>query len=69
MIGLHMVLWTGEVAANNMGYRVIGTGASGTLQLPKMFAATSPTVMSVRVYGINANGKVYFTDRIYRAVP
>jgi hypothetical protein len=64
-----MYLWTGEVAANNQGYRVIGTDASGTLQLPKMFAATSTAVISVRVYGINANGKVYFTDRIYRGVP
>jgi hypothetical protein len=62
-------LWTGEVAANNQGYRVIGTGDSGTLRLPRMFAETSPSVISVRVYGMNANGKVYFTDRVYRGVP
>jgi len=64
-----MYLWTGEVAANNQGYRVIGTGASGTLQLPKIFSGASPTVINVRVYGMNANGKVYFTDRIYHGVP
>jgi hypothetical protein len=64
-----MYLWTGEVAANSQGYRVIGTGASGTMQLPKIFASPSTGVASVRVYGLNANGKLYFTDRIYRVVP
>jgi hypothetical protein len=64
-----MYLWTGEVAANNQGYRIIGAGSSGTMQLPRMFASTAPSVISVRVYGLNANGKLYFTDRIYRGVP
>jgi hypothetical protein len=64
-----MFLWTGEAAANNQGYRVIGTGASGTMQLPKMFAAASAGVINVRVYALNANGKLYFADRIYRGVP
>jgi hypothetical protein len=64
-----MYLWTGEIPANNQGFRVIGTGAAGTVQLPKMFAAGSQAVISVRVHGMNANGKVYLLDRIYRAVP
>jgi hypothetical protein len=64
-----MYLWTGEVAANNQGYRIIGTGAAGTMQLPKIFAAPSPAIISVRLYGLNANGKLYFTDRIYRGLP
>jgi hypothetical protein len=64
-----MFLWTGEVAANNQGYRVIGTGAKGTMALAKMFGSGSTNVLSVRVYGMNANGKVYSQDRIYRVVP
>jgi hypothetical protein len=64
-----MYLWTGEVAANNHGYRVIGTGASGTMRLPPIFSSPAPAVISVRVYGLNANGKLYFADRIYRGVP
>jgi hypothetical protein len=63
-------LWTGEVAANNQGFRVIGTGATGTMRLPKMFSpSASPSVISVRLYGLNANGKLYFVDHIYRGVP
>jgi hypothetical protein len=64
-----MYLWTGEVAANNQGYRVIGTGARGAFTLPKMFAASVPSVISVRLYGMNANGKVYSLDQVYRGVP
>jgi hypothetical protein len=61
-----MYLWTGEVAANGQGFRVVGTGAGGMMRLPKMFAGH---VMSVRLYGLNANGKLYSLDRIYRVVP
>jgi hypothetical protein len=64
-----MFLWTGEVAANNQGYRVIGTGATGTMQLPRIFGSGSTNVLSVRLYGMNANGKVYSQDRIYRVTP
>jgi len=29
-----MFLWTGEVASDGQGYRVLGTGAKGTLAMP-----------------------------------
>jgi hypothetical protein len=54
-----MYLWTGEVTASGQGFRVIGTGAKGTLRIPPDIAAAAPADMTVRVYGMNANGKVY----------
>ncbi|MEJ7608443.1 MAG: DUF4038 domain-containing protein [Bryobacteraceae bacterium] len=55
-----MYLWTGEIAANGLGFRILGTGSEGVLQ------TSLSGVMNVRVYGMNANGKVYATDRIFR---
>jgi hypothetical protein len=54
-----MYLWEGEVTASGQGFRVIGTGAKGTLHIPPEIAAAVPADMTVRVYGMNANGKVY----------
>ncbi|HYP13600.1 MAG TPA: DUF4038 domain-containing protein, partial [Bryobacteraceae bacterium] len=61
-----MYLWTGEVATVNSGARVLGTGPSGTLKVPREFA---PGVMNMRVYGMNALGKVYAVDRILQVLP
>jgi hypothetical protein len=54
-----MYLWEGEVAASGQGFRVIGTGAGGTLRIPPAIAKTYPADITVRLYGMNANGKVY----------
>jgi hypothetical protein len=59
-------LWTGEVPAQGQGFRVLGTGAKGTLQPPAALARTLPTNMVLRLYGMNANGKVYSIDRAYQ---
>ena len=64
-----MYLWTGEVPVEGHGYRVLGTGEQGRLRIRKNIATKLPAVMNMRVYGLNANGKLYFTDRIYRLVP
>jgi hypothetical protein len=58
-----MYLWTGDVSAGGQGYRVIGTGASGTLRPLNGIAREFPAIMHLRVYGMNANGKVYALDR------
>lgn len=58
-----MWLWTGEVAADGQGYRVLATGAKGTLEPPASLAKNFPAVMNLRLYGMNANGKVYALDR------
>jgi hypothetical protein len=60
-----MYLWEGEVASSGHGIRVIGTGAKGTLHIPPEISQTYPADMTVRVYGMNANGKVYATTAAY----
>ena len=60
-----MFLWTGEVPADGRGFRVLGTGAQGTLAIPSVLAQKYPAVFSIRVSAINANGKVYSADKVY----
>ncbi|MGH9559403.1 MAG: DUF5060 domain-containing protein [Bryobacteraceae bacterium] len=64
-----LVEWTGEVLVNGEGYRVIGTGREGTMHIPASVAPTIPTPLSVRVALLNAYGKAYVLDRIYRLIP
>jgi hypothetical protein len=59
-----MYLWTGEVATDGQGYRVLGTGPKGTLRIPPEIARHFPAVLQLRVAAMNANGKVYMADRI-----
>jgi hypothetical protein len=61
-----LYLWTGEVAADGQGARVLGTGSSGTLKIPPGIAKKFPAVMNLRVTALNANGKAYSIDRVYR---
>ena len=37
-----------------------------TLQIPPHIAMTYPAVMDLRLYGMNANGKVYSADKAYQ---
>jgi len=57
-----MWVWTGDASAGAQGYRVLATSQKGTLQLPKDLTATYPAVMHLRLYGLNANGKLYEVD-------
>jgi len=59
-----MYLWTGEVATDGQGYRVLGTGTKGTLKIPPEIARHFPAVLQLRVAAMNANGKVYMADKI-----
>ena len=61
-----LYLWTGEVPADGQGYRVLATGAKGSMEVPSGVAKNYPCVMSVRLYGMNANGKVYALDKAYQ---
>jgi hypothetical protein len=54
-----MWLWMGDVAADGQGYRVLATGQSGTFTLPPDIARNFPAILHLRLYGMNANGKVY----------
>ena len=64
-----MYLWTAEVNAEGQGFRVLGTGAKGTFQVPSDIAKKFPATLLVRVAALNANGKAYTTDKLYKLVP
>jgi hypothetical protein len=57
-----LYLWMAEVAADQEGYRVLATGAKGDLKPPAGIAKSYPATMHLRLYGMNANGKVYELD-------
>ena len=61
-----MYFWTGDVAVEPDGYRVIGNGDKGTFQLLPNLARHYPAVFHVRLFGMNGNGKVYSLDRTYQ---
>lgn len=61
-----MYLWTGEVAADGHGFRVLGTGSPGTFTIPPVIASNFPAVLSIHLTALNANGKVYTLDRVYQ---
>jgi hypothetical protein len=56
-------LWTGEVTADEEGYRVLGTGASGEFRVPANIVRHFPATLHVRVYSLNAFGKLYSLDQ------
>jgi len=61
-----MYLWTGEVAGENaQSYRVIGTGRKGVFKLSGHEGRIYPAPLTVRLYGMNANGKVYSLVRVW----
>jgi hypothetical protein len=55
-------VWTGDASAGAQGYRVLFTGQKGTVSLPPDLTATFPSTMHLRLYGLNANGKLYEVD-------
>ena len=61
-----MYVWTGDVPADGQGFRVLGTGAQGTFQIPADLATRYPAVISIRVSALNANGKAYSADKVYQ---
>jgi len=63
-----MYLWTGEATADGYGYRVLGTGAQGKFQIPPSTAERYPAVLNLRVTALNANGKAYAADRVYKLI-
>jgi len=61
--------WTAEVVLDGEGFRVAGTGLEGTLRIPKEIVHKLPGTVSVRVSILNANGKAYAIDKVYRLGP
>ncbi len=64
-----MWLWTGEVSADGQGTRVLATGQKGVMRPLSGIAKNYPATMHLRVYGMNANGKVYAIDRAFTLLP
>ncbi len=64
-----LVAWTAEVPLDGEGYRVAGTGREGMLAIPRSIANKFPAVVSLRVLLLNANGKAYTLDKVYRLTP
>ena len=62
-------LWMGEVAADRQGYRVLATGQKATMPVPRDIAKNYPAIMHLRLYGMNANGKVYELDAAHGINP
>ena len=62
-------LWWGEVVAGGEGARLLGVGASGNLVIPKELLKIPGSNLNVRVEAINANGKAYEINKVYRLVP
>jgi hypothetical protein len=54
------------VVADGRGFRVLGTGASGTFAVPAALAANFPAVLSVHLTALNALGKAYQLDRVFQ---
>ena len=64
-----LVEWTAEVVLDGEGFRVAGTGREGTLDIPQAIVHKLPGVLSLRVSILNANGKAYAIDKVYRLGP
>lgn len=64
-----LVEWTAEVVLDGEGFRVVGTGSQGTLHIPKEIVHKLPGTLSLRVSILNANGKAYVIDKVYRLGP
>jgi hypothetical protein len=56
-------LWTAQVTSEPQGYRVVGMEQKGELRMPPEIAASAPATLLLRIYGMNANGKVYELTR------
>ena len=64
-----LVEWTAEVVLDGEGFRVAGTGREGMLNIPASIVHKLPGTLSLRVSILNANGKAYVIDKVYRLAP
>ncbi len=63
-----LIEWTLEAVVNGEGYRVVGSGREGTMQIPKSITDNLPAVGTLRMSVVNANGKAYVVDKVVRLV-
>jgi hypothetical protein len=64
-----LVEWTLEQPGGSQGYRVVGTGREGEFAFPRALLDKPEGVVSLRVNALNALGKAYTLDKVYRLIP
>jgi hypothetical protein len=64
-----LVEWTLEQPGGSEGFRVMGTGREGTFPFPRAILDKTTGVVSLRVNVVNALGKAYTLDKVYRLIP
>ena len=62
-------VWWGEVVANGTGARLLGVGSHGNFTLPSELLKEPGATLGLRVDAINANGKAYELDKVYKLNP
>jgi hypothetical protein len=62
-------VWWGEVVGGGEGARLLGVGSSGNLTVPKDLIKAPGSTLNLRLLAINANGKAYEVDKVYRLGP
>ena len=63
-----LYVWTGEVVVDGEGVRVLATGPEGTFRFPKELVKRWPAALNLRLTALNANGKAYSIDRVFKLV-
>ena len=64
-----LVEWTLEQPGGSEGYRVVGTGREGEFAFPRGILDKSTGVVTLRANVVNALGKAYTLDKVYRLIP
>ncbi len=62
-------VWWGEVVASGQGARLLGVGSSGNLTVPLSLVKQPGSTLNIRLLALNANGKAYEVDKVYRLGP
>jgi hypothetical protein len=62
-------VWWGEVVAGGEGARLLGVGASGNFTIPKDLIKGPGSSLTLRLLALNALGKAYEVDKVYRLTP
>ncbi|MEO8025175.1 MAG: DUF5060 domain-containing protein [Bryobacteraceae bacterium] len=64
-----LYFWSAEMVGGPQGARILGSGPEGMFRIPREFTTKLPGVLTLRLSAINANGKVYVLDKVYRLLP
>lgn len=60
-----MYLMMADVPSGGQGFRYVGSGANGRLRVSPQVLRDTPTTLNMRIYALNAPGKVYSVDQIF----